>query len=450
MNVSFIYTSRQPRKWRLVLCFTIVTLLAQQVQAHQTPTTIVLLDVSPTKVAMELQLPLSELVLAFGHEVDKDPQHLIQKAGPQLKEYLLAHIHAFVNRDNPWMVAVTDMKVEKAVQMQSGPPFQEITVHLILTPPAGSSTRNFKLDYDVIMHQVVNHAAFVSVRNDWETGKTGEQPVEVGVIRVDTKTTLIYPLEINLERGDWWIGFRSMLALGMQHIKEGTDHLLFLVVLLLPAMLLVNGKRWGGFGGTRYSLLHLLKIVTAFTIGHSITLLVGALGWIRLPTQPVEVLIAASILVSVVHAIRPMFPGKEAYVAAGFGLIHGLAFASVLSDLHLGAGPMALSILGFNIGIELMQLFVILLIVPWLILLSQTSFYTFIRITSAVLAAVAALAWIVERVSGMPNKLAAIVQSAALYAYWGILLLAILGIAAYGWQWNKLRTRQESENTALK
>ena len=143
----------------------------------------------------------------------------------------------------------------------------------------------------------------------------------------------------------------------MRHIAEGTDHLLFLLVLLLPApLLLTKGRRWGGFGGVGYSLRRLLLIVTAFTLGHSFTLLLGALGWVRLPSQPVEVLIAVSILVSAGHAVRPLFPGREAWVAAGFGLVHGLAFASTLANLHLEAGPMALSILGFNLGIELMQL----------------------------------------------------------------------------------------------
>ncbi len=381
-------------------------------------------------------MPLSELELAFGHDVTKDTDTLVERLRPQLEDYLIAHIHPMSSKDQPWSVGVADMKVEKAVQTQSGP-YQEITIHLVLTPPAGVSTRKFLLNYDVIMHQVVSHKALVSIRNDWESGKTGEQTVEVGLIKVDTATTLIYPLEINLERGSWWSGFKSMVGLGMQHIKEGTDHLLFLLALLLPATLLVNGKQWGGFGGTKYSIARLLKIVTAFTIGHSITLLVGALGWLRLPAQPVEVLIAVSILISAIHAVRPIFPGKEMYVAAGFGLVHGLAFATVLAGLNLGAGPMALSILGFNIGIELMQLFVIAITVPWLILLSLTPSYKWVRIIGAVSAAIAAIAWIGERISGKPNAVGGFVQNISQYAHLGILLLALIALLTFGLQYNK-------------
>ncbi|MGC4103229.1 HupE/UreJ family protein [Ferruginibacter sp.] len=409
----------------------VIGCMPQLAAAHQTPTTIVLLDVSPGKVAAELQLPLSELELAFDHDITKDPSTLVQQLGPQLKEYLKAHIHPYVNRENPWAVEIKTMQVTKGEQAVSGPPYWELVVQLEMIPPGNVSTRNFTFDYDVIIHQVNNHAAFVSVRNDWASGKTGEQATDAGVIKWDTKDNVIHPLQINLEEGNWWKGFKSMLALGMQHIKEGTDHLLFLLTLLLPAMLLAKGNRWGGFGGTKYSVVRLLKITTAFTIGHSLTLLAGAMGWFRLPAQPVEILIAFSILISSIHAVYPLFPGKEMYVAAGFGLIHGLAFASVIADLNLNGAAMALSIAGFNIGIELMQLFVIALIVPWLILLSQTRFYTGLRITGAVLSGIAALAWIAERSSGKPNFISTGVQNLSQYAVWCIAALALLSILLF-------------------
>lgn len=416
------------------LCLTV--LIPQASYAHQTPTTIILLDVSPDRVAMELQLPLPELELAFGHGITKDPANVINKFGPQLQEYLKAHIHPYITKDKPWLVEIVSMRMDKAVQEASGPPYWEIIVSLRLKPQAGENTRSFLLDYDVILHQVVNHVAFVSIRNDWETGKANATPAEAGIIRVDTKDNLIYPLQINLEKGSWWKGFKSMLGLGMEHIKEGTDHLLFLIVLLLPAMLVINGKHWGKFAGTKYSFVRLLKIVTAFTIGHSITLIIGALGWLRLPAQPVEILIAFSILISAVHAIYPVFPGKETYVAAGFGLIHGLAFASILANLDLGAGAMVLSILGFNLGIELMQLIIIVLIVPWLILLSQTPLYKWFRTGGAILAGIAATAWIGERITGNPNFVTAAIEDFTPYAKWVIISLAVVSVVSF-WGWRK-------------
>ncbi len=416
-----------------------------RLDAHQQPTTIVLLDVTPKKIGMELQMPLSELELAFGHDVAQNPETAIERLRPQISEYLLAHIHPLTVEKQPWSVSVAEMRVETAEQTQSGQ-YQEITIHLDLAPPNGAGTRNFILDYDVIMHQVVSHKALVGVRSDWETGKTDAQPVTIGVIMVDTATTRIFPLEINLRNGGWREGFEGMVSLGMEHIKAGTDHLLFLLVLLLPATLLINGNQWGDFGGAKYSVGRLLRIVTAFTVGHSVTLLIGAAGLLKLPPQPVEILIAVSILVSAVHAVRPIFPSGETYVAAGFGLIHGLAFAAVLSELSLGAGEMALSILGFNIGIELMQLFIIALVVPWLILLSLTAFYQWIRITGATLAALAAAAWLAERVSGSPNAVGTSARDFSEYAHLGVLTLALIALAAYGWQFGTGKLTVESQS----
>jgi hypothetical protein len=415
-----------PDDWLLIVLWLAIGTAAAS--AHEQPTTLVVLDVAPDKVAMTLHVPLNELELAFGHEVSVNPEALLEGWQAPFQEYLLAHIHPLTEGRQAWSVAVLDLQVQKAEQVQSGP-FQEILVRLALTPPAGASTRRFTLHYDVILHQVVTHKALVSIRSDWERGQNDE--TQVGIIRVDTATSKIAPFEINLASGSWRAGFIGMIRHGLQHIREGTDHLLFLLVLLLPATLLLNGKRWGGFGGSRYALVRLLKIVTAFTLGHSLTLLIGALGWLRLPQQPVEVLIAFSILVSAVHALRPLFPGKEIYVAAGFGLVHGLAFATVLSGLQLNAGPMALSILGFNLGIELMQLFVIAITMPWLVMLSLTPLYPRVRVVCAVLAAIAALGWMMNRLTGRGNVIESAMQTATDYAPLGILPLALTALPAY-------------------
>jgi hydrogenase/urease accessory protein HupE len=146
-------------------------------------------------------------------------------------------------------------------------------------------------------------------------------------------------------------GFGGAFRLGVRHIAQGTDHLLFLLALLLPAPLLACGSRWGRGASVRASLLQIVRIVTAFTLGHSLTLALAAIGLVHVPNRPIEVLIAASILVSAVNAMRPLFPGREAAIAAFFGLIHGLAFATALSDLVFDRSYQLASILGFNIGI---------------------------------------------------------------------------------------------------
>ena len=403
-------------------------LTAYNALAHPMPNSVVLLTMHSHHISAEVQIPLSELQAAIGMSVNDSSVRLVERLGPQLRAYLVKHIRPKTTDGMPWGVIVGALKVHETQNAINGV-YRELTAQLELTPPSGADIRQFVFDYDVVLHQVVTHKILVSVSQDWAAGKLAEEsPNQVGVIELDIVNNRILPLTISLEPGNMWKGFVSMVRLGIQHIAEGTDHLLFLLVLLLPAPLLYSRKRWTTYGGTRYSLSRLLWIVTAFTIGHSITLLLGAFGWVRLPSQPVEVLIALSILISAIHAIRPIFPGRETWIAAGFGLIHGLAFANTLANLSLDTSSMALSILGFNVGIELMQLLIIMVTIPWFILLSRTSVYRFVRLTGAILAVVAAIAWTAERVTGNANAWAGMVERIAGYAPYILLLLALTAI----------------------
>ncbi|MGE4063416.1 MAG: HupE/UreJ family protein [Rhodospirillaceae bacterium] len=226
--------------------------------------------------------------------------------------------------------------------------------------------------------------------------------------------------------------FSAMLHLGMDHIAEGTDHLLFLLVLLLPAPLVAAGRRWSGTAGAGQGFVQIVKVVTAFTLGHSLTLALAALGLVTVPSRPVEVLIAVSILVSAVHAIRPAFPGKEAFVAVFFGLIHGLAFASTIRIMDLTASARLAGLLGFNLGIEAMQLVVIAAVMPSLVLLSRSGAYRAVRIGGASFAAVAAAGWISERLFGTRNVVDVIVQSVAAEAAW--LALGLFAVSLVCWR----------------
>jgi hypothetical protein len=225
----------------------------------------------------------------------------------------------------------------------------------------------------------------------------------------------------------WWtsvrgwidaVGFTSVFRLGMRHIAEGTDHLLFLLALLLPAPLIAVGSRWAGFAGVRHSLLRILRIATAFTIGHSITLALAALGLVCVPSRPIEVLIAVSILLSAIHALRPIFPGREAAIAAFFGLIHGLAFASTLGELGLGRWERVAGTFAFNLGIETMQLTVVAATLPSLLLLSRGREYSVLRIGGALFSGCASVGWIAQRLLNVHSSVDLIVYGVARHAIW--------------------------------
>ena len=238
-------------------------------------------------------------------------------------------------------------------------------------------------------------------------------------------------------------GFPSMFRLGMRHIAEGNDHLLFLLALLLPAPLIAFGSHWAGFAGARHSLLQILKVVTAFTVGHSITLALAALSLVRVPPRPIEVLIAVSILVSASHALRPLFPGREAGIAAFFGLIHGLAFAATLGELGLGRWERVASIFGFNLGIETMQLIVVAATMPSLVLLSRTRAYSVVRIGGALFAGLGSVGWIAERLLGVGNSVDFVVDSVAHHAVWIAGVLSLISLICWS-----LRNTLDQQTTA--
>ena len=129
------------------------------------------------------------------------------------------------------------------------------------------------------------------------------------------------------------------------------------------------------------------------------------------------------------HALRPIFPGKEASIAAFFGLIHGLAFAATLHELGLGHWERVAGILAFNLGIETMQLAVVAATLPSLLLLSRTRAYPWFRVGGACFAGLAAVGWIVERVLGLTSSVDVVVNGLAHYAAWiaGALFLVSLG-----------------------
>ena len=153
------------------------------------------------------------------------------------------------------------------------------------------------------------------------------------------------------ERPGWRGVFRAYAAMGVLHILSGPDHLLF----VLGLVLLVRDRR------------RLLWTVTAFTMGHSVTLSVAALGLVRIPAAPVEVLIAVTLLVVAVeltrNAVRETWSRRAPWAMAfTFGLLHGLGFASALARVGLPQGEIPLALFSFNVGIETGQLAFVLVV----------------------------------------------------------------------------------------
>lgn len=398
-----------------------------ELDAHPMPNSLLQLKVGAKLIHLNLQIPLSELQAAWGLNEEGDPTQFFQLHQQQLRKYLQAHIQAKTLKGDDWIIRLKDFSLEKTENPINGS-YYELQGSAEMLPPNIQDLHHFMLYYDVVVHQVVTHTILVLASSNHGNGKKDQQ---IGVVQLDIPTGKIFPLEVKLENKNDWAGFSEMFRLGLEHIAAGTDHLLFLLALLLPAPLFSEGRRWGKYGGFRYSLRRLFKLTVAFTVGHSLTLLIGTMRWISVPSQPIEVLIALSILVSAWHAFRPVFGGKELWIALGFGLIHGLAFAQTLLNLELDFPQLILSLLGFNLGIEAMQIGVIGLCLPALILISQCPVNGKFRCVFATMVAIAALAWLVERISGESNLLTDAIAQGANYAPFFLLALTIVALFLY-------------------
>jgi len=192
--------------------------------------------------------------------------------------------------------------------------------------------------------------------------------------------------------------FFKFIWQGMWHIWIGIDHILFLLSLLLPAALILRRGRWQEKRNLNQTLINTTKIVTAFTVAHSITLALSVFDLISLSSRIVESVIAASVIIAALNNIRPVVHRRLWLLTFVFGLIHGLGFASVLNDVGLTPGLELLALSAFNIGVEIGQLVIVAIVLPFIYVLSLRVIYRsrLLQIGSIIIAAVA-LVWFIER-----------------------------------------------------
>ena len=225
-------------------------------------------------------------------------------------------------------------------------------------------------------------------------------PQHKGLLKLEnaglTSTAIFSPDQarqtLSLQAPSTWTQFADYTKHGVWHIWIGFDHILFLLSLLLPAVLINKDAQT-----FRAAAIDVLKVVTAFTLAHSITLTLASLHVIALPSRWVESAIAASVVLAALNNIFPLFRGRRPHAAFAFGLLHGFGFASVLADLGLPQGALALSLAGFNVGVELGQLAIVAVFLPLAFLARRTWFYRQMMTTGSALIAVVAAVWLCER-----------------------------------------------------
>lgn len=205
----------------------------------------------------------------------------------------------------------------------------------------------------------------------------------------DNDTIIIEFSQLLAGSGSFFDAAKRYTILGIEHILIGADHLLFVLALLLIVQ--------GGW--------LLIKTITAFTVAHSITLGLATLGLINIPIKPVEAVIALSIVFLCVEIVRhdkykPSLTYRYPWVVAFvFGLLHGLGFASVLSDIGLVQSEITTSLLFFNIGVELGQIIFVVAVLIVLRIISYLRFNTFQRLRGIPVYLIGSMSayWVIDR-----------------------------------------------------
>lgn len=379
--------------------------------AHLTPNSEIVLMVGEGWVRADITVPQGEYAYATGNPVG--PGRLSEE---RARSYLSDHLRVTSPEGKRWSVRIDKVEFTQV----AGPP--DLHAVASFTPPPATTARKLVIEWTVLFDELPGHFALFLLG---EQGRepNGEDRFVLGALRSGSTT-----LAVDVARARPSTALIGSLRLGIEHILEGYDHLLFLIALLLPAPLIAEGGRWTAPRPMRGTLLRLAAIVTAFTIGHSVTLVGATLGGWRLPVAPVEIAIAVSVLLSAIHALRPLIAGREHYVALAFGLVHGLAFATLLSDAEAGSASTAASLLGFSLGIEIVQLSLAAAVVPPLVVLARTPWFGLLRKAVGGIIAVVALTWIADRTLGTGAALVGSIEAVLPHGIWAIAVLYVLAL----------------------
>jgi HupE / UreJ protein len=360
----------------------IVALGAPRVSAHGVGMSQLRLRVDGARAEGEWEIPVAAARSALG----LDPAATGEASWRELLSHevtfrgYLARQLALSADGHACAIALTPAPLEETAQSQ-------VLIHLVVTCPA--EPRWLALHCDLLFERDRLHRAYFSVDDARVT--------HVGLFRSDARDAT---LEIHAFHA--WSGFVEFVHDGIEHIASGADHLLFLVALLLPAPLLRRDGLWSPRAGLGPTVREVLKVVSAFTLAHSVTLGLSTFGVITLPARLVEVTIALSVFLAAWNNLRPFLPGRAWVMALAFGLVHGLGFAGALRNLALPLRARGLALLAFNLGVELGQLALVVVILPVLYILSRRGRYPrFVMGAGSLAISWLAALWVLQRGFGI-------------------------------------------------
>ncbi len=363
------------RKWWLP----VLLVWAGAAQAHIASNGFLVANVKGAQVSGSVELAVRDVELAVGVDTNRDGKVTwgeVRSNAPQLLQYVGQHLFLSA-QDGACAVNLGALRINDRVDGSY--------VWLPFSAHCPSAVQRLSIRYSMMEDIDPSHRGLLTL--------TAGQVVQSGVLGGTPEQAAFAVYSPSN-----WRTFIEYLQAGIWHIWSGIDHLLFLLSLLLPAVLIRRRRHWEPVLLARPAVFSILKVVTAFTLAHSITLTLAALNIVRLPSRLTESVIAASIIVAALNNIFPIVTDSRARIAFAFGLLHGFGFASVLADMGLPSGARLLSLLAFNLGIETGQLAVVLGVMPIAYAVRSSLVYrrAVLPWGSAIIAAVA-LMWLVQR-----------------------------------------------------
>lgn len=398
-------------------------LWALPASAHRGEQSYLYLDVNVEDLEGRVEFPYTDIREVFGLALTDSPEAIQAELEDNIDELLAyATQHSSVGSGGEWFPMVFDGTVELLNDGVTDDEPGYAIFPFVVEVPTEEVPRNLEVRFDPFFTELPNRDSIVLVANDWQRG----------IYEAEANELIIFndPGEIGtLDLGDpsQWLNFTGSVGLGVDHIRTGPDHIFFVLVLLLPSVLVFrSGWRPAESFGT--ALWRVLKIVSMFTVAHSVTFTLAGLDLIPLPSSKlVETIIAVSIAAAAVHNLRPIFLNREWLLAFGFGLFHGLGFASLVDQLDTSRTAQLVSLVGRNLGIEIGQVVVILVVFPSLFLLRRTRLYRPAFIAGSLALAAVSLVWAVERIVGGDTGLNGLIE---LVVKWPRSLIAMLVVTA--------------------
>ena len=406
---------------------------APTAQAHSGFQSYVYLEVFDDAIFGRVEYPVAELNRVLGWDINEDDleQTLAdsQARRDDLIAYTQEHLTLFPLDGEPgdWTFEYSEVTTLGIAGIDYA--ILEFEIEQRFDP----SPRSFNVEYDGIIESDPDRDAFLLIATDFGSGTFNNEADEFLRFTDDNTQQLV-----DLDDRSFWKGVAGTIGLGVEHIQIGTDHILFVLALVMPAAMVFTRRKadgpdaplsWQPAPSFTSSLLRVLKIATMFTIAHSITLAIGGFEIFELPPRFVEAVIAISIAIAALHNIRPIFANKEWLMAFGFGLFHGFGFAGLLGDLGLTRSNRFVSLLGFNIGVEIGQALIILMVFPILFVMRRTRIFVPAMYAGSVVLALVSLAWASERIFDYDTDVNALVDPVFRWPRAAWLLLGVFAIA---------------------